>query len=81
MKAIIYIFGVVLAVILAPFVALALATYTFFITLIAFVEGAHQGIMNNLYSENTKKSEEQEVEPQDMWEKHIKRMADKAKLN
>jgi len=81
MKQIIYIIAITLLVIAAPIAALALSTYTFFITLIAFVEGAHQGIMNNLYSENTKKSEEQEVEPQDMWEKHIKRMADKAKLN
>jgi hypothetical protein len=37
--------------------------------------------MNNLYGENKKNMEEEEVDHQDIWEKHIKRMADKAKLN
>jgi hypothetical protein len=78
MKQIIYIIAITLLVIAAPIAALALSTYTFFITLIAFIQGAHQGIMNNLHGENTKEIEE---EPKDIWEKHIKKMADKAKLN
>ena len=81
MRAIIYVFGIVLAVTVAPFVALVIGGYTFFISVIAFIEGCHTGMMNNLYSENTKNMEEEEVEPQDIWEKHIKKMADKAKLN
>lgn len=78
MKQIIYIIAITLLTIAAPIAALALATYTFFITLIAFIEGSHQGIMSNLYGENKKEIEE---EPKDIWEKHIKKMADKAKLN
>jgi hypothetical protein len=78
MKQIAYIIAMPVVLIAAPIVALALATYTFFITLIAFIQGAHQGIMNNLYGENTKETEE---EPKDIWEKHIKKMAEKAKLN
>ena len=75
MRAIYYVFGIVFAVIAAPFVAFALGVYTFFITFIAFVEGFHIGLMNNLYDQNTKK------EPQDIWEKHIKKMEDKTKPN
>ena len=78
MKQIIYIIAITLLVIAAPIAALALSTYTFFITLIAFIQGSHQGIMSNLYDENKKEIEE---EPQDIWEKHIKKMTDKAKLN
>lgn len=78
MKAIIYIFGVILAVIASPFVAFLLAAYTFFIATIAFVQGSHNGMINILYKENAKELEE---EPQDMWERHIKRIADKSKLN
>ena len=78
MKQIIYIIAITLLVIAAPIAALALSVYTFFITIIAFVQGSHQGIMSNLYDENKKEIEE---EPQDIWEKHIKKMTDKAKLN
>ena len=81
MKQIIYVIAITLLVIAAPIAALALATYTFFITLIAFIEGSHQGIMSNLYGENKKNMKEEEVDHQDIWEKHIKKMADKAKLN
>lgn len=78
MKQIIYIIAITLLVIAAPIAALALSVYTFFITIIAFVQGSHQGIMSNLYDQNKKEIEE---EPQDIWEKHIKKMTDKAKLN
>jgi len=81
MKVICYIFGVILAVILAPFVALSLATYTFLITLIAFVQGCHEGMMNNLYGENKKNIKQEEVDYQDIWEKHIEKMKDKSSLN
>ena len=67
-----------IVLIAAPIVAFGLSAYTFFIATIAFIQGAHQGIMNNLHGENTKEIEE---EPKDIWEKHIKKMADKAKLN
>ena len=67
-----------IVLIAAPIVAFGLSAYTFFIATIAFIQGAHQGIMNNLHGENTKEIEE---EPKDIWEKHIKKMADKSKLN
>ena len=66
-----------LLVIAAPIAALALSTYTFFITLIAFIQGSHQGIMSNLYDENKKNIKEEEVDHQDIWEKHIERMKNK----
>ena len=78
MKQIAYIIAMSVVLIAAPIVAFGLSTYTFFIATIAFIQGAHQGIMNNLYGENTKEIEE---ESKDIWEKHIKRIADKAKLN
>jgi hypothetical protein len=78
MKQIAYIIAMSIVLIAAPIVAFGLSAYTFFIATIAFIQGAHQGIMNNLHGENTK---EIEKEPKDIWEKHIKKMADKAKLN
>tara|TARA_R110000868_G_scaffold298168_1_gene558407 strand:+ start:192 stop:428 length:237 start_codon:yes stop_codon:yes gene_type:complete len=78
MKQIAYIIAISIVLIAAPIVAFGLSAYTFFIATIAFIQGAHQGIMNNLHGENTKEIEE---EPKDIWEKHIKKMADKAKLN
>jgi uncharacterized membrane protein len=78
MKQIAYIIAMSIVLIAAPIVAFGLSAYTFFIATIAFIQGAHQGIMNNLHGENTKEIEE---EPKDIWEKHIKKMADKAKLN
>jgi hypothetical protein len=77
MKAIVYVFGLVFAVIAAPFVGLAIGGYTFFVCFYSFIQGCHQAMMNNLYDETPQNLEEKEAEPQDIWEKHIKRMSDK----
>ena len=69
MKQIAYIIAMFIALIGAPIVAFGLSAYTFFIATIAFVEGAHRGIMNNLYGE----IQEEEEESKDIWQKHIKR--------
>jgi hypothetical protein len=64
----------VLAVIAAPIAAFVIAIYTFYISIIAFVEGFHTGMANILWEPKPK-------EPEDIWEKHVKRMTDKANLN
>jgi len=38
-------------------------------------------MMNNLYGENKKNIKQEEVDYQDIWEKHIERMKDKSSLN
>ena len=77
MKQIAYIIAMSIVLIAAPIVAFGLSAYTFFIATIAFIQGAHQGIMNNLYDENKKNIKEEEVDHQDIWEKHIERMKNK----
>lgn len=74
MKLIVYCFGMFLAVISAPFMGLGIGLYTFFISVIAFVEGINTGMINLLWGPKPK-------EPEDIWEKHVKRMADKSNLN
>jgi hypothetical protein len=78
MKQIVYVIAMLIALIGAPIVAFGLSAYTFFIATIAFIEGAHRGIMNNLYDKTPQKEEE---EPQDIWQKHIKNLKDKSDLN
>ena len=70
MKAIIYIFGIVLAVILAPIAGLAVGFITFFACFFAFIEGVHSSMMKNLFGE----IQEEKVESDNIWEKHINRI-------
>jgi len=70
MKVVIYVFGIVLAVIAAPLVGLAIGFVTFFTCFFAFIEGVHAGMMKNLFGE----IEEEEPESDNIWEKHIDRM-------
>lgn len=70
MKAIIYIFGIVFAIILAPIAGLAVGFITFFACFFAFIEGVHSSMMKNLFGE----IQEEKVESDNIWEKHINRI-------
>ena len=70
MKVVIYTFGIVFAVILAPVAGLAIGFVTFFTCFFAFIEGVHSSMMKNLFGE----IQEEEVESDDIWEKHINRI-------
>jgi len=70
MKAVIYAICIVFAAILAPIAALLIAIFTFFTCFWAFIQGVHQGMMQYLYN----KIEEELVQSEDIWEKHINRM-------
>jgi hypothetical protein len=73
MKVVIYTFGIVFAVILAPVAGLAIGFVTFFTCFFAFIEGVHSSMMKNLFGE----IEEEEPEPENIWEKHIKKIKNK----
>lgn len=70
MKVVIYTFGIVFAVILAPVAGLAIGFVTFFTCFFAFIEGVHSSMMKNLFGE----IQEEKVESDDIWEKHINRI-------
>jgi hypothetical protein len=70
MKLVIYTFGMVFAVVLAPLAGLAIGFVTFFTCFFAFIEGVHSSMMKNLFSE----IEEEEPESENIWEKHIKKI-------
>ena len=70
MKVVIYVFGIVFAVILAPVAGLAIGFVTFFTCFFAFIEGVHDSLMKNLFGE----IQEEEVESDNIWEKHINRI-------
>ena len=70
MKVVIYVFGIVFAVILAPVAGLAIGFVTFFTCFIAFIEGVHSSMMKNLFGE----IQEEEAQSDNIWEKHIDRI-------
>jgi divalent metal cation (Fe/Co/Zn/Cd) transporter len=70
MKAIIYVFGIAFAIILAPIAGLAIGFITFFACFFAFIEGVHDSLMKNLFGE----IQEEEAESENIWEKHINRI-------
>jgi hypothetical protein len=73
MKVVIYTFGMVFAVVLAPLAGLAIGFVTFFTCFFAFIEGVHSSMMKNLFGE----IEEEEPESENIWEKHIKKIKNK----
>jgi hypothetical protein len=73
MKVVIYTFGMVFAVVLAPLAVLAIGFVTFFTCFFAFIEGVHSSMMKNLFGE----IEEEEPESENIWEKHIKKIKNK----
>lgn len=70
MKVVIYVFGMVFAVVLAPLAGLMVGFVTFLTCFFAFIEGVHISMMKNLFG----KIEEDEVESDNIWEKHINRI-------
>lgn len=70
MKVVIYVFGIVFAVILAPVAGLAIGFVTFFTCFFAFIEGVHSSMIKNLFGE----IQEEEAQSDNIWEKHINRI-------
>ena len=61
-----------IAVILAPILALMIAVYTFFTSMFGAIAGSHSGLVKSLFGQK-------EVESTDVWKKHIKRLEIKTK--